>query len=622
MSAIWVGLSLFIISLSVSILIEEEIVKVIPLTFFILILVAYILGLLNYLTYFKYFFYTFTFFALLINIVNYKKTITKLIDFNIIILLVYWCLIFWVNNNRYFLRWDEFTHWGLAAKNIFFNNSFYWPSSTVIGLSYPPGGAILQYIFHSFSLLFYEDLAFLAFGFYSSSILLSFLPNSKKYSFWFNITLSLILFYIPLQLFSEFLSTSYIDGILGLTFAFNLSIGFKLKPNKWIDFIFYSASLFSLVLMKNSGYQFAIVSIGILIFTKVFMDIIKNKKIAIIHISYGALVPLIILFNQVWYQYISVIKTQSLGSPTSVSYYSLDKIWMIFTQKFPLSYQLETFNNYIHYIYKSNVPFVISFSYVTWPIIMIILLTLVIFYNKKISKKPFPVDDWIAFLGLSLGFYFYLFYLLMFYLYQFSEVEALMLDSIDRYINAYFVVMFLVFFSIIVRIVNFSRKIKWTLILLGTVLVIKTIYPNIYTYFSDARYVALYSQDIQHIYEPMIEFQKTLNTEDKIFFVAQNTNGFDYFASRYYLTPNEIYKGYSFGPKYYDGDNGSVNLSVHELEQEMMTYDYVYFLNVDSRFIDYYWYIFEDPTNIKDNQAYEIIPYNNNQNVALKLVFE
>lgn len=594
--------------------------SIVVLNFFILL--GFILGLMNVLSWIKFFVYALPMISLFYFLRQRKQAFIHLVSLlkepNLYLGLILILVVIFINNNRYFLRWDEFTHWGLAAKNISVNHSFNWNMGTILGKGYPPAGALTQYLFGIFSKSFVEENAFIAFGTYGSLVLASFITPKSKDQLLAFLSLFIILIFLSLNMFNDFLSTAYIDGMLGMAFSYAIYSSLHIHKGKWFDYLVYFNALLVLVLMKTTGYQFALIIVLSNLFILVFVPIIKTKDIKkIIHPLWLAL-GLVWGINRIWFAYTyqeSVLEIQQAG--LSLSTYNNN--WLsLLTLNFPKAYQLDVFNNYIQTVFFNSKSFYLNLSIGMVPIVLIMINGFLFYLSGKHQRN----NHRLIFQGLiSLGFYTYLMYLLMFYLFSFSEWEASFLDSIDRYINAYLIALIIYsLFYMVEQLVNQKVVIKTSITL---VIFITSIFllPNIESNVQINRYNALYSQDIRKIYDPLVDFSQQLKPDDKVFFIAQNTNGFDYYAARYYFTPNQVSSdGFSFGPLYYEGDT-SIDLSVDELEERIKGYDYVYIMNTDDRFYGYYHFIFSDPNQLIDQSAFSVNLYDDNQHVSLNRVY-
>ncbi|MCM1232132.1 MAG: hypothetical protein NC123_06385 [Butyrivibrio sp.] len=80
--------------------------------------------------------------------------------------------IVWLNANRVFSSWDEFSHWGLAVKNMdYFDYFSNHPYSTDTFSGYPPATSLWQYFFVKLGGDFSESNVYCAGGGISSRLI-------------------------------------------------------------------------------------------------------------------------------------------------------------------------------------------------------------------------------------------------------------------------------------------------------------------------------------------------------------------------------------------------------------------------------------------------------------------
>ena len=109
-------------------------------------------------------------------------------------------------------------------------------------------------------------------------------------------------------------------------------------------------------------------------------------------------------------------------------------------------------------------------------------------------------------------------------------------------------------------------------------------------------------------------FKKLLNTNvqenEKVYFIATNTNGQDYYIAKYEATPIKFNPyAWSIGDEAYSNEDiWTVIIPVSQWKQELIdNYEYVYLHNVDEKFIELYGSLFSDgKENIKNNQLYRV----------------
>ena len=106
---------------------------------------------------------------------------------------------------------------------------------------------------------------------------------------------------------------------------------------------------------------------------------------------------------------------------------------------------------------------------------------------------------------------------------------------------------------------------------------------------------------------------------DRVYVIAQQSNGVDNVFIRYQLTPMTPSTGpYSLGPSYDEEDVWSVNITVDEWAELLKDYTHVYVAHTDDQFKSLYGSLFEDPSTLADKTLYRIEKKGNN----IQLIFE
>jgi hypothetical protein len=111
-------------------------------------------------------------------------------------------------------------------------------------------------------------------------------------------------------------------------------------------------------------------------------------------------------------------------------------------------------------------------------------------------------------------------------------------------------------------------------------------------------------------YEKVIKTKTPLKS--KVYFVAQNTNGMEYWVTRYNVTDtntlNIDYNGWSIGKPYNENDIWTRDISAADWSKLLRnTYDYVFLYGVDDQFRQQFHSVFDiDSTQIQSGQVYKV----------------
>ena len=105
------------------------------------------------------------------------------------------------------------------------------------------------------------------------------------------------------------------------------------------------------------------------------------------------------------------------------------------------------------------------------------------------------------------------------------------------------------------------------------------------------------------------QIQRNCDEKDKIYFISQENNGFDYWAVRFAARPAWVqvdFGGWSLGEPFYEGDVWTQSLPAKQWGDllEKGGYGYVALYRVNDYFIEQYAPLFADPAQITENTLY------------------
>lgn len=483
--------------------------------------------------------------------------------------------------------WDEFTHWGSAVKSMFKINEFSTsPNSSLYFQSYPPAMTIFQYIFTFIKGEFIEYYAYYSYDLFCFCLFLPFLSKIE----WKNaikiIISTFLIIVIPTLFYQYFYISIYIDAALGLTFGFIISLIIKQKNDyKIYDIILLSLSLMILILQKDTGMFLAIIAIfifaiDILIYKnkiKLTKENLKQllKKILIIMIPIFCIIIVKIAWNH------SIEINNALVKFSGK--YDIKQIIQILLRK-DQTYKVEVMNNFIKACFTKE----IFKNIITLNVVQLVVIFSIIFIIlSKICK--FTKRENTFSIIIIIGFLIYLFGLMITYMYKFSQTEAIVLASFDRYINIYLTSIVFIITSIFI---SYEKNSKKTICIVALIILLFSPLETIYQTHQSIED----SKEKRSIYVNYAEkIKKVVSENDKIYFLDINNpdRGYTYWVTRYLLIPTKF--------------NGNHDLDIKDLEQFKQTifnqYDYVYINGFDEEFVNKYGFFFE---NLTDHSLYKV----------------
>lgn len=613
-------LFIYMISLANIILFKKKFEVVLPFSIMESVLVTYIFGFINL----RWGFYICLLMALssiplLLKIMkkNNLNNICQLCftDYFWIFSVLY-CIVFVLNIQKPFDRWDEYSHWGVMAKEMFRMDRYYYldECSLMRHKDYPPFTTILEYLWCCLCGNYKERHLYNAKIIFSLSLFLPILSyfferisNNKKtiqrYCFLLSATLFLLIVSICTTIGeASFYRTIYVETVLASLFLFGIYI--VLYDNKPSAFTLIRNTVFfsSFLLVKQVSIVFVLLLI-LLIFSVQIKEYGKNfyktnHYILVLICELGIPYLLITIWNQIVSNTVEYIQFKT-------SNVTLQNIMELFTGNAP-AYRTQTLHNFFEALIKQpiiNKPCSLSFV----PIVLIIFILIIYLARSETNSQNRTSLYLLAFFELVCCIC-YSTFMLCTYLFGFSQYEAVSLASYNRYMSSmiYPFMILLAILSVVHCNNKFFKNRINTSINLITLLIIIILIPK---------------ATLIHEFTPGILCDNTSNvfysdtklitqhTPDnaKIFTIIQQDAGYIVNLLAYETTPRVYDRDYfSFGLPYSDSDVCTVNLTFDEMEQLISQYEYLYFCQVDEQFINTYQSLFPN-VSIKNGNLYQIV---------------
>ena len=506
----------------------------------------------------------------------------------LILLLV--CSFYWViEANFRFLLWDEFSFWAASTKLIYTTNSLFKENSPIFLKSYPPIQQLFQYHvlqFFSWSeknTLFAQDIWLL-----SGALLIA---NQPK----LGVLPKTIVFVSLTSLVYAFgysFSSIYSDALLGICFAASVSLAAKREQSFSVWFALV-LSLCVLILLKEIGILLALVAIAVYAANMLLASPVRSSPTAALTrarvsvlsglrshwLKIFSLVGLIVFVMQSWAWYV-----KSIGASRALTLPSFAQ-W----QDEPHQKRLwATLGEFAHRMLETGYVS-ISAPLTHWhPTILMIVVVLSLSSALVIyqTRSPHRLFCSVTLGILFLGFWGYTATLVFSYLVIFTEYEGIRLASFERYLSSYL----LAWTSFILIKLFESRELgnrKINLLLVSSCLVVLTLITH-GQLLKDLRGIKSVDTDYQlrqEIEGFADQIKKHVQPEQKIYFVAQNSNGLERVMFYYAMLPNTVSMSWcwSLGLKYFEGDVWTCNQAVKGLVDG---YDYLALYRGDDQFWD------------------------------------
>ncbi len=607
---IFISLMLILQTIGYSAFFKKRFEECIPLSIFTSILLLYITGLFAQLRTGEVIVVGVSVILFLIGLTKciLKKQLKELVKntftFGFVVFLGSLAFIYYMTAGRLLSSFDEFTHWGLTVKNyICFDGFANVAGSTTHGAGYQPGISLFCYLFTAFRGYINECDVLQAMNIYVIAMMLPIFRKITWKRFIFGIFLIPLIYALPWLFRPAILpfNTLYVDCAMAVTFAYLLFQYFTHEQEK---FNYYAMMLGSavIILIKPGSEFFALMILGI-----VFLDVLffrRREFAALWKEKAGGLFPIL-------YVVISV-----------ASYLS----WKLFTAA---NKMLQVFDyievteenaassgsisgNFLAAIFHAPEKAQIKISYFMWIIVFAVAGLIVVLLSMGAKER---VRSALYSFLVIFGYAAYAGALLFMYIYMFTDYEGANLASMDRYMSTYLLGAVIFFaFMIVHKIISRFGGFGNVLILIPIAAVMifvpwKSFAADLITPQETIEKTKAKRME----YEMVEKLPKELDyTKDRVYFICQNSNGYEYQVSYYLATPVSLsydYEmGWSLGSPYKDSDIWTLDFTKEEWEKALIDggYTYVYVYNADKQFRGLYGDLFENPAAISDNTCYKI----------------
>lgn len=553
------------------------------------------------------------------------------------------------NNNAFLARWDEYSHWGLAAKDMFYFDSFSKHIGTTVMLTrYPPFATLIEYFFCYTNEFFSQSILYVGYQtVLASMLIIACKTATKRIKLLCPVLIGII--GIPVIFFYDAYNSVYVDCMLAALIAYVLFCYFSEK-NSWFNWMRIAAGLFAITLTKEVGVALA-GTLAMIIFADVTFRQWKERKLIIKEFIMPIVMILLVGSIFIGWQVYLRIPPKDVSADSNVivnadisnSEEEVAKKADSYSQANAISasgisfegmikllsgegedYQYDVIKNYVKVLFSGDTyqfgP--LTFSYIDLFIIMILIAALIPAMTAwQDNEKRINL---LVLLSFGMG-TLYVIFLLITYLFSFPEREAVILHSYNRYLGTYLCGVMVAFYGMLfiklaeVETDENKRLIRTVVLCFVAVLIIAIpidafVIKNMDTEITED---IVYGQD--EMAEKLRSFAKP---GDSVYFVCNNSEGHSYYISRNTISPLIIANNSwnLYGSKEMHSAQSDLNEKIgietkgkpyyiipNEWAMELRNTDYVFLLHVDESFKESYRELFRDGDDIMDGSFYKVI---------------
>ena len=596
----WVALVAILIYISIATCItqrfkfkQESSVTIVFLSSALLLYIAGLFNLMKFAVYLIYLFAIISFVYIIYCIIKKKIKIREIFTPGIIMYIFVIMIMAFIVKDTYYYEWDEFSHWGANLKamveyDVFWSNKIY----DGVHVVYTPIAGIIEYFFCKINGGFAEDVSYMAINTFIITLLLPIIKGQKhNLKSYIKLILFWFMFYCSIKLCNFQLTSIYIDMLLGILFALGMVLAYRLDGKE--DKINLILTLIMMPLLKDTGLLLLGIILMQLFFNKVILKIIEERKITKQHFKiFGIIVLMLIIplvFYGTWKIYCGVNgkvlddrHDKNAISEIDIKEY-IKGILLIDTDN---SKYKEISNSFYDALNTTPVVGGLESTVTAVKLVAVLDITGIIIYlvNKdKQDKKKIAT----ILLALNIGFGLYCLLLLATFMFAFTETEGRALASYSRYMSTYFIAWIIITVGLAL-----NSKIK-NVILSLTIAIMLCLYPTSVISIVDITSRKNLSGIDDEIRTEANIIKENIELNDKVYIIYQNIGGgYEYHKLRYSISPivtNLLYE-WSLGPKYYESDIWSLDLTKEEFEKKLIDeeFDYLFIAKIDKQFVDIY----------------------------------
>ena len=610
-------LSLVLITAAISVLIKARFEFVVPMTVGFFVVIGYLFGLFHILPYAPLLLCAFT--AIAAGICVYKLRSDKLNVCKVLLtpgaLLYVFALavIFFAHLDSRFFVGDTMQHWGLAVKNMFYLQALATsPETTIAFFDYPPATALFQYFFVWGESAFCEASVMRG----MSVMMLSYIiPVTAAFSVkhwkdqWRMFVIGLAAC-LALPLIFDMMawsSTLLVDGILGLMTAYLLYVYFSEEaPNRKTS---VSIALVSavMVLTKNVGLLLALIALTIIAVDFIRKHISTYSSKEAFMRSTAFLAPSFIALFVARISWSISVTAQNLGGPMmDADGLSLSNILAIITGH-GQPYQYETIlmfaRQFLLMLNTDN-------GWPMPPVSYLLFIAALIFFSWLFIKNLGEIKQKIQIryltYALIIGFVIYAILHLVFYLTVFSPGEAVIVASMDRYLNTFALaaIACLLYLALYEAVRKLPEKTsRWLCTICIAIIALAGAHVTLRVAVLP-KPIFVQTQEVRCSTKTASVMSQYLNsTTDRVYIISLNASRFDYWTIRTDLTPVHVSPWYAWGLQ----DVGEVTAGEWAAVLQAENYTHVYLHAIDEEFLKEFSALFKDKDSIRADEIYRIV---------------
>lgn len=552
--------------------------------------------------------------------VVYKRSLKEFFQNLVTPAFFVWCVLFIIfcclDRGKLASSWDEFSHWADIVKAMTTLDDFGTnPASQSIFQSYPPAMSLFQYFLQKIFIgvtgnEYNEWIIYISYKMFYCSFLMPFFKGLNYKKPFMILVSGIVVFLAPSLFYDNIYTAVYIDPFLGILSGAGLAMVFLTKEKD----IWYSLRIVCicvvLVLSKDAGVMFAIFIAIAYVCDSFFSYEQKNRGSRKWWKKQGftvlGTILVVLLPKMLWSLHLKVSNANIMFSGKV----NLRELLQIVLDK-DTTYKRIVWEKYYTALVARTVTIGntgITLNYFVLMLLFIIFIwALIVLYRKRDSF--YQKKGRILMATICIQFVVYIVGICITYIFKFGKYEATLLASFDRYIEIGFLAVWIVIIMLILTMTQEYCKEQY-LVGLVMIFVLTVVSPMEAVHNYTWRNTIETSVSIREQYVPLTtKVKQTVPETAKIYFISQESNGFDYYVMRYNLRPNHMNSAntWSIGETFYEGDIWTRGITPEKwMEELVQSYDYVAIYNLNDYFIENFSVLFDNAEGVEGNCVYRV----------------
>lgn len=511
--------------------------------------------------------------------------------------LILYTFLFILNYNKVFYKWDDYSHWGMMAKECFRINRYYFLPDSMLRVhpEYPPFTTLCGYIwcklcgYYKEQHLYNAKLVIISICMLSTlSVLFEKKENVRigerrfgrdsvvRIAFMVFMTISLVL--LPSLYDAAVFRTLYPEGVMIALATYLIILLIDMDRQGKMDSLSIAIVAMALILTK----QIAVYPIAMCMLIYLFISLFTHRKRRETIEGFAVFLPAI-MCHLLW-KFVNGIYVT--GGQFASSKFAPEYIMEYLSGGAP-GYKYEATKLFLRNLVTVNlINSYLPLTFVGLFVIMIgATVGLYMGYNRYFPEAG-------ATLGLVLGMLGYLPTLLILYMFGFSVEETSNIVCFERYINTVCGVAELVLLLITIRVCLEDRRRYIAAIIVAVLPIIMCPISRLKIEFTPG----YFAENDEEVFYRDFDILKENTPDDSSIYIVNNGNESVNNMFTYYLTPRDISHDYVNPDKY----------SVDEVIDYVKSYDYVFIVNANEAFASKYGTILSDD-EFSNQQLYRVI---------------